>query len=75
MFHKYNTISNSPVNIVNQFFSETLQKICLSCHEVEAIIVLENVMNTGTKQGGGVATPTEFCKGRFKPPDSEIIIF
>ena len=34
------TIPNPPVNIVNQFSSETLQKIRLSCHEVEAIIVL-----------------------------------
>ena len=37
-----------PVNIVNQFSSETLQKICLSCHEVEATIVLENVMKVYT---------------------------
>ena len=33
---------------MNQFSSETLQKIRLSCHEVEATIVLENVMKVYT---------------------------
>ena len=32
-------LPHNPVNIVNQFSSETLQEICLSCHEVEATIV------------------------------------
>ena len=41
-------IDAHPVNIVNQFSSETLQKIRLSCHEVEATIVLENVMKVYT---------------------------
>ena len=42
------TPSICPVNIVNQFSSETLQKICLSCHEVVTIIALENVMKVYT---------------------------
>ena len=42
------SIKHDPVNIVNQFSSETLQKIRLSCHEVEATIVLENVMKVYT---------------------------
>ena len=45
---KDNQKNPNPVNIVNKFSSETLQKIRLSCHEVEATMVLENVMKVYT---------------------------
>ena len=47
-FSRGNIYALYPVNIVNQFSSETLQKIRLSCHEVEATIVLKNVMKVYT---------------------------